>query len=120
MLPGVVPFPPEFAARYRAKGYWQDRTLAQEFAPVFERFADRIARACHVGPASRAVDLVIRSGGERRLSDFLLWESAYAELWFTKRFWPDFRGADLARAVRWFHARERRFGGLPEHRAVTA
>ena len=43
MLPGVVPFPPEFAARYRAKGYWQDRTLAQEFAPVFERFADRIA-----------------------------------------------------------------------------
>jgi 2,3-dihydroxybenzoate-AMP ligase len=39
----VVPFPPEFAARYRAKGYWQDRTLAQEFAPVFERFADRIA-----------------------------------------------------------------------------
>src|SRR5512135_2889737 len=43
MLPGVVPFPPEFAARYRAKGYWQDRTLAQEFAPVFDRFADRIA-----------------------------------------------------------------------------
>ena len=43
MLPGVVPFPTDFAARYRAKGYWQDRSLAQEFAPVFERFADRIA-----------------------------------------------------------------------------
>ncbi len=43
MLPGVVPFPPDFAARYRAKGYWQDRSLAQEFAPVFERFADRVA-----------------------------------------------------------------------------
>ncbi len=43
MLPGVVPFPPEYAARYRAKGYWQDRSLAQEFAPVFRNFADRIA-----------------------------------------------------------------------------
>lgn len=43
MLDGVVPFPPEYAARYRAKGYWQDQSLAQEFAPVFRRFADRIA-----------------------------------------------------------------------------
>ena len=43
MLEGVVPFPPEFAARYRQKGYWQDRSLAQEFAPVFARFRDRIA-----------------------------------------------------------------------------
>ena len=43
MLPGVVPFPPDFAARYRAKGYWQDKSLAQEFAPVFQSFADRVA-----------------------------------------------------------------------------
>jgi 2,3-dihydroxybenzoate-AMP ligase len=43
MLPGVVPFPPDFAARYRAKGYWRDKTLAQEFAVVFEKFADRVA-----------------------------------------------------------------------------
>ena len=43
MLPGVVPFPPDFAARYRAKGYWQDKSLAQEFAPVFRSFADRVA-----------------------------------------------------------------------------
>ena len=43
MLPGVVPFPPDFAARYRAKGYWQDRSLKQEFAAVFEKFADRVA-----------------------------------------------------------------------------
>src|SRR5256886_6435251 len=42
-LPGVVPFPPEFAARYRAKGYWQDKTLAQEFAIVFKKYADRVA-----------------------------------------------------------------------------
>src|SRR5438477_9812958 len=43
MLPGVVPFPPEFAARYRAKGYWQDKSLAQEFAAVFRKYGDRVA-----------------------------------------------------------------------------
>src|SRR6476661_5384114 len=42
-LPGVVPFPPEYAQRYRAKGYWQDKTLAQEFAAVFEKYAERVA-----------------------------------------------------------------------------
>src|SRR5438094_10662657 len=42
-LAGVVPFPPEFAARYRAKGYWQDKSLAQEFAAVFHKYADRVA-----------------------------------------------------------------------------
>jgi len=59
------------------------------------------------------VDLVIRTGGEQRLSDFLLWESAYAELWFTDRMWPDFSASDLARAVADFQTRERRFGALP-------
>jgi len=60
------------------------------------------------------VDLLIRTGGEQRLSDFLLWESAYAELYFTETMWPDFGAAELAQAVAEFHARERRFGGLPE------
>ena len=60
----------------------------------------------------RDVDLVIRTSGERRLSDFLLWESAYAELYFTDRMWPDFDADDLAEAMRSFHGRERRFGGL--------
>ena len=60
------------------------------------------------------VDLVIRTGGEQRLSDFLLWESAYAELYFIETMWPDFGAAELAAAVAEFHARERRFGGLPE------
>lgn len=59
------------------------------------------------------VDLLIRTGGERRLSDFLLWECAYAELCFTEVMWPDFGAADLASAVTDFHTRERRFGGLP-------
>jgi undecaprenyl diphosphate synthase len=58
------------------------------------------------------VDLLIRTGGERRLSDFLLWECAYAELVFTDRMWPDFGAGDLAAAIAEFHARERRFGGV--------
>ncbi|MGW5959285.1 di-trans,poly-cis-decaprenylcistransferase [Methylorubrum thiocyanatum] len=58
------------------------------------------------------VDLLIRTGGEKRLSDFLLWEAAYAELHFTERMWPDFGAADLAAAVADFAARDRRFGGL--------
>ncbi|WP_019903800.1 di-trans,poly-cis-decaprenylcistransferase [Methylobacterium sp. 77] len=58
------------------------------------------------------VDLVIRTSGEQRLSDFLLWESAYAELHFTERHWPDFDAADLAEARAAFQRRDRRFGGL--------
>jgi undecaprenyl diphosphate synthase len=58
------------------------------------------------------VDLLIRSGGEKRLSDFLLWESAYAELCFVDTLWPDFAADDLRAAIDDFHGRERRFGGL--------
>jgi len=64
------------------------------------------------------VDLLIRTGGEQRLSDFLLWECAYAELWFTERMWPDFGAAHLAAAIHEFHSRDRRFGGLPTREAV--
>lgn len=60
------------------------------------------------------VDLLIRTGGEKRLSDFLLWESAYAELLFSDRMWPDFDEADLEAALAEFKRRERRFGALPE------
>jgi undecaprenyl diphosphate synthase len=63
-------------------------------------------------PELRDVDLVIRTSGEKRLSDFLLWESAYAELHFTETMWPDFEAQDLAEALTSFHRRERRFGGL--------
>jgi undecaprenyl diphosphate synthase len=59
------------------------------------------------------VDLLIRTGGEQRLSDFLLWECAYAELIFMTTMWPDFEAADLRRAVTEFHRRERRFGAVP-------
>ena len=59
------------------------------------------------------VDLLIRTGGEKRLSDFLLWECAYAELWFTDRMWPEFEPGDLDAALAEFRQRERRFGGVP-------
>jgi undecaprenyl diphosphate synthase len=62
---------------------------------------------------SGEVDLLIRTGGEKRLSDFLLWESAYAELLFPDRMWPDFDETDLDRAIEEFRHRERRFGGVP-------
>ena len=68
-------------------------------------------RAGHVLPD---VDLLIRTGGEQRLSDFLLWECAYAELYFTDTMWPDFASAELATAVGEFRSRQRRFGGVPE------
>jgi undecaprenyl diphosphate synthase len=74
--------------------------------------------AGHVGPD---VDLLIRSGGEHRLSDFLLWESAYAELYFTPCLWPDFGRTDLETALRDFHRRDRRFGAVePVHHAMQS
>ena len=85
------------------------------------RAADGVQRG--EGPVSRElldnelgppVDLLIRTGGEQRLSDFLLWESAYAELVFSRRMWPDFTPAELESAVREFHTRQRRFGAIPE------
>lgn len=65
------------------------------------------------GHAVPEVDLLVRTGGEQRLSDFMLWECAYAELYFTPRLWPDFSGEDLDRAVKEFHSRDRRFGAVP-------
>lgn len=56
-------------------------------------------------------DLIIRTSDEKRMSNFLLWESAYAELWFSDKYWPDFGPADLAQAVESYGARERRYGG---------
>ena len=58
------------------------------------------------------LDLVIRTGGECRISNFLLWEIAYAELWFSSRLWPDWTGDDLDDAVRDFESRKRNFGGV--------
>jgi undecaprenyl diphosphate synthase len=81
-------------------------------------FAHRLS--CAADRVVPDVDLVIRTGGEQRLSDFLLWESAYAELYFTDCGWPDFDAAALAAAVAEFSRRQRRFGTLsPVTRTVS-
>lgn len=63
---------------------------------------------------SGPVDLMIRTGGEQRISNFILWQAAYAELWFTEKLWPDFTESDLQTAISWFSGRERRFGKTSE------
>jgi len=77
-----------------------------------DRFSHALAQAMHAPGEVRDVDLLIRTSGEERLSDFLLWECAYAEFVFTPTLWPDFTGEDLRKAVETFLRRERRFGGL--------
>jgi len=82
-------------------------------------FARRLGQVTNAGGAAPDVDLLIRTGGERRLSDFMLWESAYAELHFTPRMWPEFDVTDLEAAVDDYFSRERRFGRLPDAAAAS-
>jgi undecaprenyl diphosphate synthase len=86
-------------------------TVHATAAPSLDQFAHLIAGSGGTDGGAN-VDLLIRSGGEKRLSDFLLWESAYAELWFTDKMWPDFGPDDFRLALDAFHQRERRYGGL--------
>ncbi len=81
-----------------------------------EAFADVLSEVQHGG--STDVDLLIRTGGEQRISDFLLWECAFAEFVFLEKRWPDFSPADLRDAVLEFEKRERTRGALPEECAT--
>jgi undecaprenyl diphosphate synthase len=81
-----------------------------------ERFSALLGRAGNERRPAPDVDLLIRTGGERRLSDFLLWECAYAELFFSDKGWPEWGGEDLRATVAEFQRRERRFGGLGSRR----
>ena len=86
-------------------------------APSREEFARLLAKA-YGDDEAPDVDLLVRTGGEQRLSDFMLWEAAYAELYFTDRMWPEFDADDLSAAVADFHGRQRRFGAVPAAAAV--
>jgi len=98
----------------------------QEIADAARRLAAQAARQ-EIGPAAITEesfaaaldtagmpdpDLLIRTAGEMRLSNFLLWQTSYAEIWVTETFWPDFRESDLWTAIHDFSKRKRRFGGL--------
>lgn len=78
-----------------------------------EVFSQLLQQSTALHGCQADVDLLIRTGGERRLSDFLLWEAAYAELFFTDTFWPDFDATALQAALDNFNGRERRYGALP-------
>jgi len=77
-----------------------------------EDFARRLELATHAAVPTPPVDLVIRTSGEQRLSDFLLWESAYAEILFLPTLWPDFGRRHLQAALEAFRGRNRRFGRI--------
>jgi len=85
-----------------------------------DSYSELLNQAVHSRPAAPDVDLLIRTSGEQRLSDFLLWECAYAELIFTDCLWPDFDGEELERAVGEFRRRERRFGRVVEARELAS
>ncbi|MBI4167302.1 MAG: di-trans,poly-cis-decaprenylcistransferase [Acidobacteria bacterium] len=91
------------------------RLLRRRFVePTREAFAGLLGEITNSGGPSPDIDLLIRTGGELRMSDFMLWEAAYAELIFTDQLWPDFCGADLVAAVCEYHTRDRRFGRIEE------
>ena len=83
-----------------------------------DAFERRIAEANHSVPIGD-VDLLIRTGGEQRLSDFLLWECAYAELHFLSKLWPDFDAEDFTAALQEYSHRDRRFGRIDEGNSVA-
>ena len=85
---------------------------SQDHSP--EHFSYLLNRAIHSNPPAADVDLLVRTSGEQRLSDFLLWECAYAELLFTEKLWPEFGKDDLSASLAEFHNRNRRFGRAEE------
>ncbi len=84
------------------------------FGPTREAFAQLLGEITNAGGPSPDVDLLIRTGGEKRLSDFMLWECAYAEMIFTDQMWPDFEALDLEAALEEYRQRDRRFGQITE------
>ena len=100
-----------------AVGYGGQWDITQAAArAVLEEVAITLAtiEARLVTAGCPAVDLMIRTGGELRISNFLLWQAAYAELYFCDTLWPDFDGHSLHAAMSWFAGRQRRFGRVPE------
>jgi undecaprenyl diphosphate synthase len=99
------------------------RSIAQDLADRTLRPEEIEASTIGVRLDTRGLpdpDLVIRTGGEHRLSNFLLWQAAYAELYFTDTMWPDFGRRELLAALEWYRGRTRRFGGVEKARIGVA
>jgi undecaprenyl diphosphate synthase len=94
--------------------------LAGRERPDQGAFRRELQLVQHSSPDVPDLDLLIRTSGEQRLSDFLLWESAYAELYFTPTLWPDFDARELQNAIVAYHRRDRRFGRLPQIRELAS
>lgn len=94
-------------------GRWDLIQAAQRAAVAGDLSAEGIAKHLTLSDLPE-VDLLIRTGGEQRISNFLLWQSAYAELYFDETLWPDFDEERFDAAIAWFHGRERRFGMTSE------
>ncbi|MGE5360118.1 MAG: polyprenyl diphosphate synthase, partial [Bacteroidales bacterium] len=94
------------------------RRLVEQGVPADEideaRFAGHLYTAGQPDP-----DLLIRTSGEMRISNFLLWQVAYSEIWVTETLWPDFRSLHLLEAVVAYQKRDRRYGGIKPGRVVT-
>lgn len=91
-------------------GRWDILQAAQNLAAAGEAFSEENFERYLTTAATPPPDLLIRTGGDMRISNFMLWQSAYTELYFTDTLWPDFGEAGLGAAVADFHRRERRFG----------
>jgi undecaprenyl diphosphate synthase len=98
----------KLAAAYAEKNAYRSRSSVK-----IPEFSEDDFAACLPAPWLPDVDLLIRTAGERRLSNFLLWQAAYAELYFTPVLWPEFGAEELRRALAWYRQRVRRWGGLP-------
>ena len=95
-------------------GQWDVAQAAQRIAALGQPITPAAIEQHLVTAGLPAVDLMIRTGGELRISNFLLWQSAYAELYFCDTLWPEFDGEGLQKAFGWFAGRQRRFGRVPE------
>jgi undecaprenyl diphosphate synthase len=96
------------------------RRMMQQGQIDRSRFIETLVQVDHSSLATPDVDLLIRTGGEKRLSDFLLWECAYAELHFVENYWPDFDSNAFDQALHTYSHRQRRFGQVAPPMAVAA
>ena len=104
-----------YGARWELTNAARELAFACQEGEIEPDQIDETLLESHLSTAGQAeLDLLIRTGGEHRLSNFLLWQVAYAELYFSDTYWPDFNEAELDQALTWFASRKRRFGKIDE------